>query len=223
METLYRGEALKVGWSIWIIFPLHSLQTFVAMGTSHGRERVHFRDTRRRVFYLPDADNSVSDEDEENDNRLNKGSGRFLSFLKQSQHLDEWKGQVFFSNIVNVNQPQRACVNKDQLTTQTEQFTLSFHLVIFVGIKVQLQPFIYLASGVDLTFASQGIQGLEKYLLFTRDLYPAKHPRASKKSGNYSKPLTSTDEIANTSFGQHENTSDNVVSWVVCSRRCPQW
>lgn len=72
-------------------------------------ERVHLRDTEWRASHLPDADNSVSDEDEENDNRLNKGGGRFLSFLKQSQHLNEWEGQPkvnsFLSSIGNVNQP----------------------------------------------------------------------------------------------------------------------
>lgn len=59
------------------------------MGTPHGGEGVYFRAMGRRASHLPDTDNGISDEDEENDNRLNKGGGRFLSFLKQSQHLDE--------------------------------------------------------------------------------------------------------------------------------------
>lgn len=42
--------------------------------------------------HLPDSDNSISNEDQKNDNRLNKGSGRLLSLLKQGQHLDDHKG-----------------------------------------------------------------------------------------------------------------------------------
>lgn len=43
----------------------------------------------KSVSHLPDPDNSVGDEDEKNNNRLDKGGGCLLSLLKQSQHLCE--------------------------------------------------------------------------------------------------------------------------------------
>lgn len=43
----------------------------------------------RSVSHLPDADNGVGDKDQEDDDGLHEGGGRFLSFLKQSQHLHE--------------------------------------------------------------------------------------------------------------------------------------
>lgn len=48
----------------------------------------------KSVSHLPDTDNSVGDEDKKNDDRLNKGRGCLLSFLKQSQHLDDHKGHI---------------------------------------------------------------------------------------------------------------------------------
>lgn len=48
----------------------------------------------KSVSYLPDSNNSISNEDKKNNKRLNKGSGCLLSLLKQSQHLDEHREHI---------------------------------------------------------------------------------------------------------------------------------
>ena len=48
--------------------------------------------------HLPDTNNSIGYEDKKNDNRLNKGGGRLLSFLKQCQRLGEHKGHKLHSS-----------------------------------------------------------------------------------------------------------------------------
>lgn len=54
-----------------------------------------------RRTHLPDANDSVGDKNEEDDDRFHEGSGWFLSFLKQSQHLRN-KGHVKASNTANM-------------------------------------------------------------------------------------------------------------------------
>lgn len=44
------------------------------------------------VTYLPDTDNGVGDEDEEDDEGLHEGSDRLITILKEGQNLEEKDG-----------------------------------------------------------------------------------------------------------------------------------
>lgn len=50
------------------------------------------------MSHLPDPDNSVGNEDEKNNNRLDKGGGCLLSLLKQSQHLYGHKEHIILAD-----------------------------------------------------------------------------------------------------------------------------
>lgn len=113
-ESIYPARVGGRGSDILSACSCFASLAFVTMGTLCGKKQCHsceytnytMRYRMKSVSHLPDTNNSIGYEDKKNDNRLNKGGGRLLSFLKQCQRLGEHTGhkRTFYAATTQVTQ-----------------------------------------------------------------------------------------------------------------------